>query len=112
MIFKVVRTFAMPPDDYEQEVLSKAGASMEVASFMPGACTEEELLSIAHDADAVISVFEPFTRRVIEGLEKTHAQGIRYPIPTYMRYSPEVALSLPLSDIFTEVDLSGIGKKK
>lgn len=70
MIFKVVRTFAMPPDDYEQEVLNKAGASMEVASFMPGACTEEELLSIAHDADAVISVFEPFTRSVIERLEK------------------------------------------
>jgi len=37
---------------------------------------------------------------VVEGLEKTHAQGIRYPIPTYMRYSPEVALSVPLSDIF------------
>lgn len=49
---------------------------------------------------------------VVEGLEKTHAQGIRYPIPTYMRYSPEVALSLPLSDIFETVDLTGIGKKK
>ncbi len=49
---------------------------------------------------------------VVQGLEKTHAQGIRYPIPTYMRYTPEVALSLPLSDIFEPVDLSGIGKKK
>jgi len=37
---------------------------------------------------------------VVEGLEKSHQKGIRYPIPTYMRYSPEVGLSLPLSDIF------------
>ncbi|MEW6443058.1 MAG: DUF169 domain-containing protein [bacterium] len=37
---------------------------------------------------------------VVEGLEKTHQTGIRYPIPTYLRYSPEVALSLPLADIF------------
>jgi hypothetical protein len=29
-----------------------------------------------------------------------------------MRYSPEVALSLPLSDIFTTVELDGIGGKK
>ncbi len=38
---------------------------------------------------------------VVEGLEKTHARGIRYPIPTYLRYTPEVAFSVPLSDIFT-----------
>jgi uncharacterized protein (DUF169 family) len=37
---------------------------------------------------------------VVEGLEKTHEKGIRYPIPTYLRYEPEVALSLPLADIF------------
>ncbi len=37
---------------------------------------------------------------VAEGLEKTHERGIRYPIPTYLRYSPEVAFSLPLADIF------------
>ncbi|MFH1351737.1 MAG: DUF169 domain-containing protein [Pseudomonadota bacterium] len=37
---------------------------------------------------------------VVEGLEKTHQKGIRYPIPTYMRYRPEVAFSTPLSDIF------------
>jgi len=37
---------------------------------------------------------------VVEGLEKTHERGIRYPIPTYLRYSPEVAFSLPLADIF------------
>jgi len=70
MAFKIVRTFGMPANEYEQEVMGKIGATMEVASFMPGQCTEDELLSVSRDADAVISVFEPFTRRVIEGLEK------------------------------------------
>jgi len=37
---------------------------------------------------------------VVEGLEKTYQSGVRYPIPTYLRYVPEVAFSLPLSDIF------------
>lgn len=37
---------------------------------------------------------------ILEGLQKTHATGIRYPIPTYLRYAPEVAFSLPLADIF------------
>lgn len=37
---------------------------------------------------------------LIEGLAKTHERGIRYPIPSYMRYQPEVGLSLPLIDIF------------
>lgn len=43
---------------------------------------------------------------LVDGLERTHRQGVRYPIPTYLRYSPEVGLALPLSDIFRpeEVD--------
>lgn len=37
---------------------------------------------------------------LVQGLAKTHETGIRYPIPTYLRYQPEVGLSLPLTDIF------------
>jgi uncharacterized protein (DUF169 family) len=37
---------------------------------------------------------------IVEGLQKTHEKGIRYPIPTYLRFQPEVAFSIPLSDIF------------
>ena len=70
MALKIVRTFAMPPTEYEEEVVREIGATLEIASFMPGRCTEEEVLSVCHDADAVISVFEPFTRGVIEHLEK------------------------------------------
>ena len=52
------------------------------------------------DHEMVMAI--PSSRLVdlVEGLEKTHKTGIRYPIPTYMRYRPEVAFTLPLSDIF------------
>jgi uncharacterized protein (DUF169 family) len=39
---------------------------------------------------------------LVEGLAASHKGGIRYPIPTYLRYQPEVAFSLPLTDIFKE----------
>ena len=35
-----------------------------------------------------------------QGLEKTHQRGIRYPIPSYLRFEPEVGLRFPLLDIF------------
>ncbi len=68
MAFKIVRTFAMPPNEYEQEVLGRVGATMEFATARLS--TEEELLTACRDADAIISVFEPFTQSVIERLEK------------------------------------------
>ena len=37
---------------------------------------------------------------LVAGLAKTHEKGIRYPIPTFLRYQPEVGLTLPLTDIF------------
>jgi hypothetical protein len=37
---------------------------------------------------------------LVEGLAKTHERGIRYPIPSFLRYQPEVGLTLPLTDIF------------
>lgn len=37
---------------------------------------------------------------LVEGLAKTHERGIRYPIPSYLRFQPEVALKIPLVDIF------------
>lgn len=52
------------------------------------------------DHEMVMAIPAGRLPEMIEGLEKTHQLGIRYPIPTYMRYSPEVAFSLPLSDIF------------
>ncbi len=73
MAFKVVRTFGLPLNDWEKEVLDRAGATMEVIPPKAGRRTEEEVVSMTRDADAVISVFEPFTRNVIERLEKCRA---------------------------------------
>jgi hypothetical protein len=39
-------------------------------------------------------------KNLVEGLAKTHERGIRYPIPSFLRYQPEVGLTLPLTDIF------------
>lgn len=64
------------------------------------------------DHEMVMAVPASCLAEVVEGLEETHATGIRYPIPTYLRYSPEVGLSVPLSDVFGNTDLSGIGAKK
>jgi len=41
---------------------------------------------------------------LVQGLAKTHEKGIRYPIPTYLRYQPEVGLSLPLTEIFRKAE--------
>jgi uncharacterized protein (DUF169 family) len=43
---------------------------------------------------------------IVEGLQKTHERGIRYPIPTYLRYEPQVGVTLPLSDIFRPEELT------
>src|SRR5512136_403521 len=37
---------------------------------------------------------------LVEGLAKTHERGIRYPIPSYLRYQPEVGFSQPLTEVF------------
>ena len=66
-----------------------------------GACQDHEM---------VMAIPAARLSEVVEGLEKTHAQGIRYPIPTYLRYSPEVALSVPLSDIFRGGELPRMKK--
>ena len=67
-----------------------------------GGCQDHEMLMALPAAGLA---------EVAEGLEKTHRQGIRYPIPTYMRYSPEVAFSLPLADIFRAGEITRVKKK-
>ncbi len=52
------------------------------------------------DHEMVYAIPSSHLKDLMEGLAKTHERGVRYPIPSYMRYQPEVALSLPLTDIF------------
>ncbi len=60
----------------------------------------DRVWATCQDYEMVMAIPAGRLAEVVEGLEKTHQRGIRYPIPTYMRYRPEVAFSIPLSDIF------------
>jgi uncharacterized protein (DUF169 family) len=63
------------------------------------------------DHEMIMAIPASLLSKVVDGLEKTHQKGIRYPIPTYMRYSPEVAFTIPLSDVFIPEEVNKIGKK-
>lgn len=56
------------------------------------------------DHEMVMAIPASRLDEIVEGLEKTHKTGVRFPIPTYMRYSPEVAFSTPLTDIFKPLE--------
>lgn len=49
---------------------------------------------------------------LVEGLEKTHQTGIRYPIPSYLRYQPEVGFTMPLADIFKPEEVDKLGRRR
>ncbi len=71
MHFKVVVTMTLPQHHfdtpYEEETLGKLGAEV----IKHKRCeTEDEVIAACQDADAVLNVFEPFSRRVIEKLTK------------------------------------------
>jgi uncharacterized protein (DUF169 family) len=42
----------------------------------------------ADDAEVMFSIPGKSCQRIVEGLEATHAGGLRYPIPKYMNYTP------------------------
>jgi uncharacterized protein (DUF169 family) len=60
----------------------------------------DRIWATCQDHEMVMAVPSSSLPDVVEGLIKTHEKGIRYPIPTYMRYQPEVAFTFPLSDVF------------
>ncbi len=70
----------------------------EVKVVIPG--NGDRVWATCQDHEVVMAIPAARLGEVVEGLEKTHQKGIRYPIPTYARYRPEVAFTIPLSDIF------------
>ena len=60
----------------------------------------DRVWAACQDDEMVMAIPGEQLSGLVEGLEKTHGTGIRYPIPSYLRYQPEVAFSIPLSDIF------------
>jgi len=60
----------------------------------------DRVWAACQDHEMVMAVPAGHLERLVVGLEKTHQTGVRYPIPSYLRYQPEVAFTIPLSDIF------------
>ncbi len=67
MSFKVVHALALPDVDLGEELLEPLDAVLVKGMWL----TEDEIISHARDADAVIGVvtYQPFTRRVLKALE-------------------------------------------
>lgn len=64
------------------------------------------------DHEMIMAVPGSRLAEVVEGLEETHRKGIRYPIPAYLRYQPEVGFTIPLSDIFKPEQLDKLVKRR
>jgi uncharacterized protein (DUF169 family) len=60
----------------------------------------DRVWATAQDHEMVYALPASHLKDLVEGLAKTHEKGIRYPIPAFLRYQPEVGLTLPLTDIF------------
>jgi len=71
MTFKIARTYtAAAPGEWELSVLATVDATIVSAVCL----TEEALLDLAKDADVIVSgVREPFTRHVLEQLDRCRA---------------------------------------
>jgi uncharacterized protein (DUF169 family) len=60
----------------------------------------DRVWATAQDHEMAYAIPSSHLKDLVEGLIKTHETGVRYPIPAFMRYQPEVGLKLPLTDIF------------
>ncbi|HRR42439.1 MAG TPA: DUF169 domain-containing protein, partial [Syntrophales bacterium] len=60
----------------------------------------DRVWATAQDHEMVYALPASHLKQLVEGLARTHETGIRYPIPSFLRYRPEVGLTLPLTDIF------------
>jgi D-3-phosphoglycerate dehydrogenase / 2-oxoglutarate reductase len=68
MAFKVVNIFPMPDTDFGEDLLQ----STDIELVNQKAMTEDEIIAVAHDADAIIGIVSvhPFTRRLLSALPK------------------------------------------
>ena len=72
----------------------------------------DRVWATCQDHEMIMAVPGSRLAEVVEGLEKTHRTGIRYPIPAYLRYQPEVGFTIPLSDIFKPEELDKLLKRR
>jgi uncharacterized protein (DUF169 family) len=64
------------------------------------------------DHEMLMAVPGRHMEELVEGLEKTHRKGIRYPIPAYLKYQPEVGFTIPLADIFKPEEVDKLVKRR
>ncbi|MEA3332645.1 MAG: DUF169 domain-containing protein, partial [Pseudomonadota bacterium] len=60
----------------------------------------DRVWATCQDHEMAMAIHAQRLPELLEGLEKTHSKGVRYPIPTYLNYQPEVGFAVPLADIF------------
>jgi uncharacterized protein (DUF169 family) len=65
----------------------------------------DRVWATAQDHEMAYALPVSHLKDLAEGLAQTHQKGIRYPIPSFLRYQPEVQLSIPLTDIFKKPNL-------
>jgi len=68
MAFKVVNTTPVGSIPSQEEVMARIGA--KYVAPRPMIPAEDQLLELVHDADGVITLIEPFTRKVMEKLTR------------------------------------------
>lgn len=67
-MLKIVRLFEDNMNEVEEKIIKDLGFDAEV--FVRESTTEEEVIENAKDADVIISVYEPLSRKVLESLPK------------------------------------------
>jgi uncharacterized protein (DUF169 family) len=71
----------------------------------------DRVWAACQDHEMIMALPGAFLDDLVDGLEKTHQKGIRYPIPTYLRYRPEIAFTIPLSDVFIPEEVDKLTKR-
>ena len=72
----------------------------------------DRVWAACQDHEMIMALPGSFLADLVDGLEKTHQKGIRYPIPSYLRYRPEIAFTIPLSDVFIPQEIDKLMKPK
>lgn len=86
------------------------GAYMDNALKIVVPGNGDRVWAACQDHEMLMAVPGAKLQELVEGIEKTHRKGIRYPIPSYLKYQPEVAFTIPLADIFKPKEIDKLFK--
>jgi uncharacterized protein (DUF169 family) len=69
------------------EMIIRSRRSGEPQFILP--CYGDRIFGMTADDEMAFTFPFAMAERIVKGLEGTHAGGVRYPIPVYLRYQPE-----------------------